>query len=137
MELCSHVEGLLRVNSIGRAKAVVVEIAVCQHVKGAITATVAVVEDTVLRRIALVAGDVEGVFVGLHDVKLGTPVAAHLVGITILEGIARVVEGGHRNCVESRQTVAVDSAQVDVKLEDSAEKIDGEKCRGVTDILCR
>ena len=135
MDLRSHMEGLVRVDGIRRAKTVVVRVAVCQEVKSAIATSITVVEDTVLRCVTLVARDVEGMLIGLHNVELRAPMATDLIGVTILEWVTCVVKSRHCDSVEGSKTVAVDSAQVNIKLEDTAEKVHSQESRGITDIF--
>jgi len=72
-----------------------------------------------------------GVFIGLHDVELGAPVASDLICVTILERITCVVDCRHIDSVEGRDTAATYLAQVDVVGEEAAEQVRCEVVRGV------
>ena len=56
---------------------------------------------------------------------------ANIRTVTVLEGIVVILRGGHHDGVQSRETAAVASGQIDVKLDGTSKQIGLEVSRGI------
>lgn len=74
------------------------------------TAITIPINTTGIWRITAVTRGPESPLVGLHDIEFRAPVAPDLIGITVLERIVLVINGGHEHVVERGDAATSSSA---------------------------
>ena len=119
-ELSFDVEFFLGVDLILASLSVLAN-CIVEDIESALATSVAVGVNSVDGVVALVSCSVEGVSIGLLNVKLRAPVATNSIGIAVLEGVLGIVDGGHEDGVKGGDTAAADCAQVNIVLESASE----------------
>ena len=99
-EFSLNMEFVLSIDLVLAAESVFA-LGIVVHIQSALATSIAVIVNTVGRCITFVAGSVEGMPVGLLNVKFWAPVATNLIRVTVLERILNVVvSSGHENSVQ-------------------------------------
>ena len=83
-------------------------------ISGALAASVTILVNSIGGSVALVSRSMESMPIGFLNVKLRAPVTTNLIGITVLEGVTGVIDGGHENGIEGGDTAAANHAQVNI-----------------------
>ena len=87
---------------------------IVEDIESALATSVAVGVNSFDGVVALVSRSMESMPIGFLNVKLRAPVTTNLIGITVLEGVTGVIDGGHEDGIEGRDTATANHAQVNV-----------------------
>ena len=121
MELSLDREGQVSVDGVLCARPVL-SLCIIVDVHGALSTFIAVVVNSILWQVALVAGRMEGPLVCLLNVELRAPMSTYLVGITVSEIVA-IVGSRHKNGVQGGDAATANIAEVDSVFEGAAEEV--------------
>lgn len=79
-----------------------------------------------IRRITAMPCGSESPLVGLHDVKLGAPVAPNLIGVAVFERVMLIIDGGHEHIVKRSDAATPSLAQIYIILDAASKQISPE-----------
>lgn len=96
-----HFEGQQRIDLVTETGAERIARSVLQEVHVTLATSITIpINTSGIRRITAVTRGPESPLVGLHDIEFRAPVAPDLIGITVLERIVLVIDGGHEHVVK-------------------------------------
>ena len=70
---------------------------IVEDIESALSTSVTIFSKHLRRGLALVSRSMESMPIGFLNVKLRAPVTTNFIGITVLEGVTGVIDGGHED----------------------------------------
>jgi len=93
---------------------------IVEDIESALSTSVTILVNTFDGVVALVSRSMESMPIGFLNVKLRAPVTTNFIGITVLEGVTGVIDGGHEDGIEGRDTAAANFTQVNIVFENAS-----------------